>query len=434
MMMSVSMPILAFLSFLFGNSLQGPDAQNVAAQIQAAQSPFEIVQVLESVPAPMQNLQYTDYEEIGAGGVALHDVTIDSPELQEPLSVKEIVLRRLDLERAFEDKDPRYIDLEVNGIHLTSASVPQMAMLQQVGISDPTVDMKLAYDAQGGQFALDTFALTMQGLGSLGLSLDMVDQRPDVLSDEMVDPEQMSLVGGSFSYDDDGLVDKLMGLVTLFMDATPEQAPLMATLVVDEGIKELSRMPGAEHLIEPAKQVRAFVADSANPRKPLTIEFSLGETGMPLPMVEQSFGSPAFLQALTVSASYGEGAEGTGATEADQPETIVTDADGNQYVLYPDGTYEAVEAVDTGDTAGAEDEMTAFLTTELGNALNKYMPELDAAGREQVIGCILDVLAPLSDEDKRQMAAVEFDPKGAFEEHLKASYPNIEEDFVACVR
>jgi len=430
MMMSVSMPIMMFLSFLFGNALQGPDAQDIAAQVQAARSPYEVMQVLEGVNAPMQNLTYGQSEELGDGGVALYNVTIDSPDLKQPLSVDEILVRQLDLERAFQDKDPRFIDLEMNGVHVTADSVPELAMLQQIGIADPTVDMKLAYDAQGGAFNLDTFALNMQGLGGLAFSLDMIDQRPDAMADEMVDPEQMALVGGSFTYDDDGLVEKLMGLVSMFMDATPEQAPLMATLIVDEGIKELSRMPGAEHLLEPAKQIRAFVADTASPRKPLSIDFSLGENGMAFPMIERSFGSPDFLQALNVTASYG--AE---ANDVQEPptETIVEDADGNQFVLYSDGTYEKVEP-GTTDGAAASDEMTEFLTAELGNALNRYMPDLDAAGREQVIGCLLDVLEPLSDADKREMAAVEFDPKGEFEQHLKATYPNIEENFVACVR
>ena len=145
----------------------------------------------------------------------------------------------------------------------------------------------------------------------------------------------------------------------------------------------------------------------------------------------------AFLAALILVAA-------TAAATAD--DVLVTAEDGATFLLAPDGTWQDV-IVGTGDDGqtylllldgswisreGGAAGLDGAFRQAAEAAVLRFNSNLAGAELDQVMACVMDAFAPLSDDDKQALIDVGMDPDDDMQDRFEQAYPGLEDDLDDC--
>lgn len=263
------------------------------------QTAFELFQGL-SATVLSGIVAFDSAEPIGADGFRLQDVEVTPPDPNAPtVMIGTVSIENLDTAAVLAGGPPTRMILQLAGIDVSVADVPELMPLQELGITRLFGDLALDYELDPATqvLSVNSLSLDFDGIGALELAVDAGGLNPEAFVNPQVAALGATLNSLSLTYTDDSLVQRLIAAGAAEEGKTEDE-------FLQEGLTEVAALQaGAGDASEVLAPLSDFLRDYQSP-SPLSVTLS---PAAPIPFLSlMGLGSPAdAISTLGLDVSYG---------------------------------------------------------------------------------------------------------------------------------
>lgn len=263
---SLAFVLLAYV-FSFG-ALDDADSAALAERLEAAQTPYEVVSILESVPDDVPRaVAYEHATPLGDGGVRLERLTF--PEDPSGFVVDVLEIARFDVPGAMAGETPRHAEVRLSVADLTPVA-DEVRSEFDLELTGRGLEMELVWAREAdGTARLAPFALEVPGYASVRLEGEGRGFEGDPM---MAVIERVSLSVG-----DAGMIEEMIAR------SARDNGRAVAD-IRQEAFEELRwlALDGPERLVPLLHVVAAMVQSAAPEKGTVTLDIGAGRDARPL--------------------------------------------------------------------------------------------------------------------------------------------------------